>query len=84
MNNEFKVRQSTTSVVLGKAKVINYKDLKEIQTKRIKKEATKKTKSKKRHNRKYKNTIIKLNTSKLKTKITRINETLNLIIVLVA
>ena len=41
MNNEAKVRRSTKSVVLGKAKVINYKDIEEAQIKRAAKGPTK-------------------------------------------
>ena len=38
MNNEAKVRRSTKSVVLGKAKVISYKDIEEARAKRAAKE----------------------------------------------
>jgi len=41
MNNEAKVRQSTKLVILGKAKVMSYKDIKEARAKRaVKEEAT--------------------------------------------
>ncbi len=38
MNNEAKVRRSTKSVVLGKAKVMSYKDIEEARAKRAAKE----------------------------------------------
>jgi hypothetical protein len=41
MNNEAKVRRSTKSVVLGKAKVMSYEDIEEARAKRAAKEATK-------------------------------------------
>ena len=41
MNDESKVRRSTTSVVLGKAKVLSYADLVEARAKRAEKEAPK-------------------------------------------
>ena len=41
MNNKAKVRQSTKLVVLRKAKVISYKDIKEARVKRAIKEAIK-------------------------------------------
>lgn len=41
MNNEAKVRRSTKSVVLGKAKVMSYEDLEEARAKRATKDAAK-------------------------------------------
>jgi hypothetical protein len=41
MNNEAKVRRSTRSVVLGKAKVMSYEDIEEARKKRAAKDATK-------------------------------------------
>ena len=41
MNNEAKVRRSTRSVVLGKAKVMSYEDIEEARAKRAAKEAIK-------------------------------------------
>jgi hypothetical protein len=38
MNNEAKVRRSTKSQVLGKAKVMSYQDLEEARAKRLEKE----------------------------------------------
>lgn len=58
MNNETNLRRSTRSVVLGKAKVMSYEDLKEAREKRAAKE--KATEIKKRGGRKRKNTISKV------------------------
>lgn len=41
MNNEAKVRRSTRSLVLGKAKVMSYEDIEEARAKRAVKDATK-------------------------------------------
>ena len=41
MNNEAKVRRSTQSVILGKAKVISFKDIEEAWAKRTTKEVIK-------------------------------------------
>jgi hypothetical protein len=46
INNEAKVRRSTKSLVLGKAKVMSYKDLEEVRVKRAEKDATKEAKGK--------------------------------------
>ncbi|KAH7418952.1 hypothetical protein BKA64DRAFT_553883, partial [Cadophora sp. MPI-SDFR-AT-0126] len=46
INNEAKVQRKTKLLILGKAKVISYKDLKEAQVKRTEKDATKEAKSK--------------------------------------
>jgi len=59
INNKSKVRRSTTSVVLGKAKVMSYKDLKEARVKRAEKEAAKEAKGKGKRGRKPKNGISK-------------------------
>jgi hypothetical protein len=54
INNEAKVRRSTKSLILGKAKVMSYKDLEEAQAKRVVKEATRAAKGKGKHSRKRK------------------------------
>jgi hypothetical protein len=54
INNEAKVRRSTKSFVLGKAKVMSYKDLKEVRAKRAEKEAAKDAKGKGKRSRKCK------------------------------
>jgi hypothetical protein len=46
INNEAKVRRSTKSLVLGKAKVMSYEDLEEARAKRAEKEAAKEAKGK--------------------------------------
>jgi hypothetical protein len=54
MNDESKVRRSTKSVVLGKAKVMSYEDLEDARTKRAEKEAAKQAKGKGTRGRKPK------------------------------
>jgi hypothetical protein len=54
INNEAKVRRSTKSLVLEKAKVMNYKDLKEARAKRVVKESTQAAKGKGKRGRKSK------------------------------
>ena len=53
-NNEAKVRRSTKSLVLGKAKVMSYEDLEEARAKRVVKDAAKEAKGKGKHGRKCK------------------------------
>ena len=54
INNEAKVRRSTKSLVLGKAKVMSYEDLEEARAKRIVKEAARAAKGKGKRGRKSK------------------------------
>jgi hypothetical protein len=54
INNEAKVRRSTKSLVLGKAKVMSYEDLEEARAKRVVKEATRAAKGKGKRGRKRK------------------------------
>ncbi|KAH7403101.1 hypothetical protein BKA64DRAFT_694122 [Cadophora sp. MPI-SDFR-AT-0126] len=54
LNKTTKVRRSTKSLVLGKAKVISYKDLEEARAKRIVKEAARAAKGKGKRSRKSK------------------------------
>jgi hypothetical protein len=54
VNNEAKVRRSTKSIVLGKAKVMSYEDLEEARVKRAAKDASK-AKGKGTRSRKRKN-----------------------------
>jgi hypothetical protein len=54
INNEAKVRRSTKSLVLGKAKVMSYEDLEEVRAKRLEKEATRAAKGKGKRGRKRK------------------------------
>jgi hypothetical protein len=59
INNEAKVRRSTKSLVLGKAKVMSYEDLEEeARAKRIVKEATRAAKGKGKRGRKRKNSTL--------------------------
>ncbi len=55
INDEAKVRRSTKSIILGKAKVMSYEDLEEARSKRAEKEAAKSAKGKGRRGRKPKN-----------------------------
>jgi hypothetical protein len=55
MNNEAKVRRSTRSVVLGKAKVMSYEDIEEAQAKRAAKDVIK---GKGKHGRKRKSAAL--------------------------
>ncbi len=54
INNEAKVRRSTKSLVLGKAKVMSYEDLEEARAKRVVKDAVKEAKGKGKRGRKRK------------------------------
>jgi hypothetical protein len=56
VNSEAKVRRSTRSVVLGRAKVMSYTELEEARLKRAAKEKT--TADKKKRGRKRKNTVV--------------------------
>ncbi|KAN0098223.1 hypothetical protein V8E51_013886 [Hyaloscypha variabilis] len=60
INNEAKVRRSTKSLVLGKAKVISYEDLEEARAKRIVKDAAKEAKGKGKHGRKCKRATLEV------------------------
>jgi hypothetical protein len=57
INNEAKVRRSTKSVILGKAKVMSYEDLEEARAKRAEKEAAKEAKGKGKRGRKPKDGV---------------------------
>jgi hypothetical protein len=54
INNEAKVRRSTKSLVLGKAKVMSYEDLEEARAKRVVKDSVKEAKGKGKRGRKRK------------------------------
>jgi hypothetical protein len=58
INNEAKVRRSTKSLVLGKAKVMSYEDLEEARAKRLEKEATRAAKGKGKRGRKRKSNTL--------------------------
>ncbi|KAF8850967.1 hypothetical protein BDZ45DRAFT_708116 [Acephala macrosclerotiorum] len=58
INNKAKVRRSTKSLVLGKAKIMSYEDLVEARAKRVVKEATRATKGKEKRGRKRKSSTL--------------------------
>ena len=70
INSEVKARRSTKSLVLGRAKVMSYKELKEARAKRAAKEEAAASKTKSDHARK--NTALEVGRSKPKTKVSRI------------
>ena len=72
VNNEAKVRRSTRSVVLGKAKVMSYEDLSEARAKRAAKE--KATASKGKRGRKCKSPAAEAGSPEPRAKVARITE----------
>ena len=60
INDEAKVRRSTKSLVLGKAKVMSYEDLVEAREKRVVKEATRAAKGKGKRSRKRKSSTLEV------------------------
>jgi hypothetical protein len=70
--NEAKVRRSTKSVVLGKAKAMSYEDLKEARAKRAAKE--KATEGKGKRGRKRKSPAPEAGAPESKTKVAQISE----------
>jgi hypothetical protein len=73
VNNEAKVRQSTKSVVLGKVKVMSYKDLVEARAKRAAKDAAK-AKGQGKRGRKRKSPTPEADAPEPKTKVARIRD----------
>ncbi|KAH9204263.1 hypothetical protein DL95DRAFT_319788, partial [Leptodontidium sp. 2 PMI_412] len=65
-NNEAKVRRSTRSMVLGKAKVMSYEDIEEARAKRAAKDATK---SRGKRGRKRKNTEPEASEAELESEV---------------
>jgi hypothetical protein len=65
INNEAKVRRSTKSLVLGKAKVMSYEDLEEARAKRADKEAAKEAKDKGKRGRKRKSAALEADNAKV-------------------
>jgi len=63
INNEARVRRSTKSLVLGKAKVMSYEDLEEARAKRAEKEAAKEAKGKGKRGRKRKRATLNADAS---------------------
>ena len=74
INNKAKVRRLTKSLVLGKAKVISYKDLEEARAKRANKEAAKEAKGKGKRGRKRKSAALVADASEPNAKVVRMNE----------
>jgi len=74
INNEAKVRRSTKSLVLGKAKVMNYEDLEEARAKRAEKESTQEAKGQGKRGRKRKSAA--LEAPELRNKMARISRAL--------
>jgi len=74
INNEAKVRRSTKSLVLGKAKVMSYKDLEEARAKRADKEATKEAKGKGKRGRKRKSAALEADAPEPNAKVVRMSE----------
>ncbi|KAI1529798.1 DDE-1 multi-domain protein [Pyrenophora tritici-repentis] len=72
VNNEAKVRRSTKSLVLGKAKVMGYEELVEAREKRVEKEAAQKAKGKGKRGRKRTSAAVEDDTAEPKTKATRV------------
>ena len=72
VNNEAKVRRSTRSVVLGKAKVMSYEDLEEARAKRAAKEKT--SSGKVKRGRKRKSAEPELGVPEPETEVTRMSE----------
>jgi hypothetical protein len=60
INNEAKVRRSTKSVVLGKAKVMSFEDLEEARVKRAVKDKATADKGKGKRGRKRKNPVLEV------------------------
>lgn len=73
VNNEAKVRRSTKSLVLGKAKVMSYEDLEEARAKRAAKDAAK-AKGKGKRGRKRKSSTPDADASEPKAKVARTSE----------
>ena len=71
INNEAKVRRSTKSLVLGKAKVMSYEDLVEARAKRAEKEAAKEAKGKGKRGRKRKSAMLEVDAPEPKAKVAR-------------
>jgi len=74
INNEAKVRRSTKSLVLGKAKVMSYEDLEEARAKRADKEAAKEAKGKGKRGRKRKSAALEADVPEPNAKVVRMSE----------
>jgi hypothetical protein len=76
VNNEAKVRRSTKSLVLGKAKVMGYEELVEAREKRAEKEAAWKVRGKGKRGQKRTSAAPEADAEKPKTKATRVTKKL--------
>jgi hypothetical protein len=74
VNNEAKVRRSTKSLVLGKAKVMGYEELVEAREKRVERNAAQKAKGKGKRGRKRTSAAVEADTAEPNTKATRVTE----------
>jgi hypothetical protein len=74
INNEAKVRRSTKSLVLGKAKVMSYEDLEEARAKCADKEAAKEAKGKGKRGRKRKSAALEADAPEPNAKVVRMSE----------
>jgi hypothetical protein len=74
INNEAKVRRSTKSLVLGKAKVMSYEDLEEARAKRADKEAAKEAKGKGKRGRKRKIAALAADAPEPNAKVVRMSK----------
>jgi len=74
INNEAKVRRSTKSLLLGKAKVMSYEDLEEARAKRAEKDAAKETRGKCKRGRKRKSAALKAEEPEPNAKVVRMSE----------
>jgi hypothetical protein len=75
VNNEAKVRRSTKSLVLGKAKVMSYEDLEDARAKHAEKDAAK-VKGKGQRGRKRKSPVAETDAREPQPKVARMNEAL--------
>jgi hypothetical protein len=75
INNEAKVRRSTKSLVLGKAKVMSYEDLEVARAKRAEKEAAKEAKGKGKRGRKRKMATPEADAPEPNAKVVRMSRT---------
>jgi REP element-mobilizing transposase RayT len=74
VNNEAKVRQSTKPLILGRAKVMSYDELKEAREKRAETEAATKAKGKGKRGRKRTNAAAEADAAEPKFKSARVSE----------
>jgi len=74
INNKAKVQRSTKSLVLGKAKVMSYEDLKEARVKRANKEAAKEAKGKGKRGRKRKSAALEADAPEPNAKVVQMSE----------